>query len=201
MVWAYIMSVLTEILSSRVRAEVFRLLFGTTSSELHLRELERRSGCVVGTIQTEMKKLERLDPVRRRKDGNRLYYSANREHPLFPEIQGLVLKSAGLVDVLRAALVRSPKIEIAFVFGSVARREEKAESDIDLMVIGQVGQRELARSLAGVAGQLGREINPHVLSVEEFIQRKLGGEHFVTQVLGDAKLFVKGTQHDLEKLG
>lgn len=98
------MNLLSEILSSKVRAEVFRLLFGTDISELHLRELERRSGYAVGTVQTEMRKLERLDLVCRRKDGNRLYYSANRQHPLFMEIQGLVLKSAGLVDALKAAL-------------------------------------------------------------------------------------------------
>lgn len=195
------MNLLAEILSSRVRAEVFRLLFGTEPAELHLRELERRSGYAVGTVQTELKKLERLDLVCRRRDGNRLYYSANRQHPLFRDIQGLVLKSAGLVDVLKAALGESPEIEVAFVFGSVARREDKAASDIDLMVIGQVGLRKLTGMLSGVAGRLGREINPHVFSVEEFLKRKTEKEHFVTQVLGDAKLYIKGTQHDLDQLG
>lgn len=91
------MNMLAEILSSRVRAELFRLLFGISSEELHMRELARQSGCAIGTIQTELKKLGRLDLVTKRKDGNRLYYRANREHPLFRDIQSLVVKTVGLV--------------------------------------------------------------------------------------------------------
>ncbi|WP_216355506.1 nucleotidyltransferase domain-containing protein [Geothermobacter hydrogeniphilus] len=155
----------------------------------------------MGTIQTELKKLTRLGLVSRRKDGNRLYYSARREHPLFRDIQGMVLKTAGLVEVLKNAVAGRADIEMAFVFGSVARQEEQAESDIDLLVIGRIGLRELIRALSGLAGQLGREINPHVFSVEEFVRRKLAGDHFLTRVLEDGKLFVKGTADDLEKLG
>ena len=77
------MALLSEILSSNIRAEVFRLLFGVTDNELHMREIERRSGYAIGTIQSELKKLLRLDLVIKRKDGNRTYYRANRAHPLF----------------------------------------------------------------------------------------------------------------------
>jgi DNA-binding transcriptional ArsR family regulator len=87
------MNILAEILSSGVRAEVFRLLFGLDSAELHLREIVRGSGFSVGTVQTEMKKLSRLDLVLQRRDGNRLYYRANSGHPLYAEIRGLVLKT------------------------------------------------------------------------------------------------------------
>src|SRR5882724_4845740 len=129
------MNVLAELLSSRVKAEVFRLLFGATQRELHVREIERQSRLADATVRQELKRLSRLGIVESRIDGNRTYYRANTRHPLYPDIRNLVLKTEGLVEVLREALV-SPDIKLAFVFGSIAAGSEKAESDIDLMVIG-----------------------------------------------------------------
>ena len=97
------MDVLAKILSSGVRAEIFRVLFGLSAEELHMREIQRRSGFAIGTIQTELRKLLELDLVQKRRDGNRAYFSANREHSLFIDIHKLVLKTAGLVDVLKNA--------------------------------------------------------------------------------------------------
>ncbi|MFZ0132097.1 MAG: winged helix-turn-helix domain-containing protein [Desulfobacterales bacterium] len=93
------MDVLAKILSSGVRAEIFRVLFGPGAEELHMREIQRRIGFAIGTIQTELRKLLNLDLVRKRRDGNRAYFSANREHPLFIDIHNLVIKTAKLVDV------------------------------------------------------------------------------------------------------
>ena len=195
------MNLLTEIFSSRVRAELFRLLFGIGPEELHMRELERRTGCAIGTIQTELKKLLRLGLVSSRRDGNRLYYKANRQHPLYPELRGLVLKTVGLVDVLQSALAKDAGIRVAFVFGSIARQEEETGSDIDLMVIGRLGLRQLTGLLAGIGTQVGREINPHVMDDTEFARRRDEGEHFVTQVLASPRLFIRGDEHELDKLG
>ena len=99
------MNFLADLLSSRVKAEVFRLLFGPAARELHVRELERQSGLSVSTVRQELKRLSRLNLVLVRKDGNRTYYRANSEHPLCPEIRGLVLKTSGLVEVLKEALL------------------------------------------------------------------------------------------------
>ena len=106
------MNLLAEILSSKIRAEIFRMLFGVNGGELHMREIERRSGLAIGTIQQELKKLLRLDLIKKRKDGNRLYYEANQEHPLYPDIRNLVLKTVGLVDCFREALKANPKMNI-----------------------------------------------------------------------------------------
>lgn len=195
------MTILAEILSSRVRAELFRILFGVDALSLHVRELERRSGCAIGTIQTELKKLLRLGLVQSRRDGNRLYYSADRDHPLYPELHGLVLKTVGLVDVLQAALAGAGGVDVAFVFGSIARQEETAGSDIDLLVLGRIGLRELSGLLSGVAAQIGREINPHAMSCDEFVQRRAAGDHFVTRLLAESRLFIRGDEHELEKMG
>lgn len=194
------MSILTELLSSGVRAEIFRLLFGIANHELHVREIERRSGFADATVRQELKRLLGLGLIESRRDGNRMYYRANTGHPIYPDIRNLVLKTSGLVEVLSRALV-SPDIGLAFVFGSVAARTESAESDVDLMVIGDVSLRRIGKMLSGVSATLGREINPHVLTVQEFARRKSSGEHFVSTVLKEPKLFVTGTEHELETMG
>lgn len=195
------MNSLAELLSSRVRAEILRCLFSGTAQELHMRELERRSGCAIGTIQTELKKLVRLDLVAGRRDGNRLYYRARVEHPLYADLCGLVQKTVGVVGLLQAALADCPGIDCAFVFGSLAGSREKAGSDVDLMVIGAVGLRALSGKLAAVTEACGREINPHLLSGEEFCARIKQNDHFLSNVMKSKKLLVRGGEDDLAKLG
>jgi len=194
------MSQLAEILSSRARAEIFRLLFGLNSGELHMREIERRSGLSIGAVQRELRKLLRLDLVSARKDGNRTYYQPNERHPLFPDIRNLVLKTSGLVDVLRESL-GDLDISAALVFGSIGRGEEDGQSDVDLMVIGNTGLRKLSEALSGVPERIGREVNPHALSPAEFRRRLRRGDHLATRAMESPKLFVIGTGHELAAMG
>lgn len=195
------MGLLAEILSSNIRAEIFRNLFGVSQQSLHLREIERRTGFAVGTVQQEIKKLLRLDIITQIKDGNRVYYKANTNHPLYPDIRNLVIKTKGLADLLKDALSSETKIKIAFVFGSVARQEEKAISDVDLMVISDIGLRRLTGLLMDVSSKLGREINPHSLTEKEFIKRKKEKDHFLQQVLKSPKIFIVGNEDELSKMG
>jgi DNA-binding transcriptional ArsR family regulator len=195
-----VMGTLSDILSSRVRAEIFRLLFGLDEKEVHLREMERQASLSLGTIRQDLQKLVKLDLVTSRRDGNRLYYRANTGHPLYPDIRKLVLKTAGLVEILNSVLNREG-VEVAFVFGSLASSKEKAASDVDLMVIGTVGLRALSSWLSGVSEQIGREINPHTLTVEEFRRRKEKGDHFLSNVLESPKLFIVGNENDLATMG
>ncbi len=194
------MSILPDILSSRGRAEIFRLLFGVSLQELHLRELERRSGLAVGTIQQEIRKLEGMELIVARKDGNRVYYSANTAHPLYEDIRSLVLKTSGLIEVLREALSRDG-VASAFVFGSFARGEEGAEGDIDVMIIGDAGLKEVSGWLRGVSERLGREVNPHVMDGDGFGRRRESGDDFLRRVLDSPKLFVVGDEDELARLG
>ena len=194
------MGTLVELLSSRVKAEVFRLLFSTYGRELHVREIARQSGLNDATVRQELKRLIRSGVIKDRKDGNRLYYGANAEHPLYPEIRNIVLKTSGLADVLREALDRGA-ITLAFIFGSVANGTDKAQSDVDLMVLGKLSLRQLGKLLSGVVTRLGREINPHVMSPEEFARRIKTRDHFLTSVLSTPRLFVIGNEDELEAMG
>ncbi len=193
------MSILQKILSSKARAEIFRLLFTTRDTELHVRELARRSKLNESSLRQELAKLKGLDLVVSRRDGNRVYYRANQDHPVFSDIRGLVLKTTGLVEVIRKAL-KSADITVAFVFGSVAAGKETAHSDVDLMVIGNIGLRRLSSCLSEVSSQVAREINPHVMTEAEYRNRLKSKDHFATRVLSGPKLYVRGNANDIEAM-
>jgi predicted nucleotidyltransferase len=190
---------LLEILFPQVRAEVLRLLFADEGRELHLRELTRQSGLSLGTLQTEVEKLCTADLLLSRRDGNRLYFRANAAHPLFADLRQLVLKTAGLREVLADALRDVPGIELAFVFGSLAAGTGKAGSDVDLLVIGDAGLRALAPRLRPAAERLGREINPVTMTVAEFIRDRTK-KPFLRDLLAKDKLFLKGNRDELARL-
>ena len=194
------MAQLSEILSSKIRSEIFRLLFGINRAELHVREIERQTGFSIGTVRQELQKLVKMQLLKTRKDGNRLYYCSNSDHPLFPDIRNLVLKTSGLVEVIKSAL-KDKEISIAFIFGSIATSQEGARSDVDLMVIGQVNLRSLSSWLNKATEQIGRDINPHVLKEEEFKKRKNQGDHFLSTVLRSPKLFIIGNEDELATMG
>lgn len=193
------MNTLSQILSSRTRAEIFKLLFGTKEEELHIREIQRRSGLNDRTIRQELGKLLKLDLVMDRKDSNRVYYRANKSNPLYPDIKNLVLKSIGLVDVLKDAL-KDKRIQIAFVFGSISEGKETSGSDVDLFVIGTLGMRDVSALLSGAAHKIGRDINSHVMSGNEFKKRLEAKEHFLNSVINSSKLFVVGAEDDLKPM-
>ena len=191
---------LAAILSSRVRAEVFRLLFGGNTPELHHREIVRRSGLSESAVRQELGKLTRLDLIKRREEGNRVYYAANRAHPLFQAVREVVLKTVGIVDIL-GPLLSNQNVQVAFVFGSIATADETAGSDVDLMVIGGGGLRKLTSLLSGVTERIGREVNPHIMTEAEYQKRVKAKDHFVTHVLDGPKLFIVGTENDFEAMG
>jgi len=194
------MNILAELLSSKIRAEIFRIFFGVRDDELHMREIERRSGFTTGTVQQELKKLHRLGLIKKRRDGNRLYYQANKEHPLYSDIRNIILKTIGLVDIIQDKLKQARDIKIAFVFGSIARHDEKAQSDVDLMIIGKLGLRKVIALLSGISEKIGREINPHVMTVDEYRRRASQGEHFISRILQEPKIFIVGNENELKEM-
>jgi predicted nucleotidyltransferase len=137
--------------------------------------------------------------VKLRNDGNRIYYGANTEHPLFPEIRSIVEKTSGVSALLERAL-GGPGVENAFIFGSVGAGTARPDSDLDLFVVGEVGLRTLVKRLGGMSERVGRVINPHVMSKEEFSRKARKKDHFVSNVLGAQKAFLIGTEDELRRL-
>ena len=192
------MKSLFSTLFSTSRSEVLRLLFPQPGTELYLREIQRASGLALRSIQLELETLLAHDLIVARRDGNRVYYRANSRHAIFPELQGLVLKTAGLADVLRDALAEVSGIKVAFIFGSVASGMERAESDVDLMVLGEIGLRPLAPLLRIASQSLNREINPHVMTIPEWQRKTAGADVFVNRVLQEPKIWLRGNEDELK---
>jgi uncharacterized protein len=138
--------------------------------------------------------------IKIRKDGNRRYYSANTKHPLFPEIRSLVEKTSGASALLQTVLT-DPEIQICFIFGSIASGSARPESDLDLFVIGNIGLRKLTKVLSGISERIGREINPHVMTTQEFSKKMQTKDHFISSIMSSEKIFLIGGADELKRLG
>jgi predicted nucleotidyltransferase len=164
----------------------------------YLSDLAKYLGVSPSSLQRELAALVSADILRQRRDGNRVYFQANPDCPFLPELQGLLVKTAGMVDVLCEALTPfQERIDWAFIYGSVARAEELATSDVDLMIIGKVGLAELAPALRHAEKGLSRAVNPTLYTYEEFATKLRARDHFLASVLDGARLFILGDPHEL----
>jgi predicted nucleotidyltransferase len=182
------------------RRSILATLLLNTGREWYFRDLAKHLRVQPSSLTRELKNLTNAGILRRREDGNRVYYQADPACPILPELRGMLLKTAGLVDVLREALRPVVQgIDSAFVYGSIARGEEHAESDIDLFVIGRVSRFELAKPIRRAEQQLARTINMTVYKLAEFAKKVAADDHFILAVLDREKLFVVGDAHDLDR--
>jgi DNA-binding transcriptional ArsR family regulator len=161
-------------------------------------ELARRIGVPSSSLQRELQSLTRAGILKTHRQGRMAYFRADLDSPIFPDLRGLLLKTAGLVDVLAAALKPlAAKLRLVFIYGSIASGREKSDSDIDLMVVGSASPAELALPLRQARDLLGRAINPTVYTTAEFGRKRAAKDHFLTQVLDKPKLFVLGNSREL----
>jgi len=178
------------------------LLYGRADQEFYLRDLVRKAGTSVGAAQRELKKLTDAGIVRRIRRGHQVYYQANDDSPIFGELKSILTKTVGVHDVVKESLLPlANRVRLAFIYGSVARHQEKASSDIDLLVVGDVGFNEVVSNLEEAERRLGREINPTVYPVEEFRGKRKTSNHFLSTVLRQEKVFVMGDENELCRLG
>ena len=188
-------------LFGHTRNSLLALFYGRADQSFYLRQVIRAIGGGYGAVQRELKNLTDLGLVVRRTQGNQVLYQANSESPLFPEIKSLMAKTIGVHDVIRTALAGlSSKIQIAFVYGSVARQQERANSDVDLMVVGDARFSDVVSALSPAQKALGREINPTVYPSSEFRSKLSSGNHFLQAVMKEKKVFVIGNEHELTEL-
>jgi predicted nucleotidyltransferase len=191
---------LLEGLLGRPAARVLAALLMRPDETFYQGEVVRATGLRLQQVQRALGKLSALGVVTARPRGNRVYYRADSANPIHAELRALVLKTAGLLEALREALAGIRGMEIAFVYGSFATGEDTAESDVDLMVVGDVPFATVSRRLAPVQDKLGREVNPTVYPVQEFRRKLAEGHHFLTAVVEGPKLFVIGDANALERL-
>jgi len=186
------------VLFGSTRRRVLGWLLGHPDEAYYLRELVRHVGGAVGAVQRELELLTASGLVHHEVRGKQVYFQANQKAAIFPELQGLFAKTAGLVDILREALIPlANRVHAAFVFGSAARGELHASSDIDLLVVGETSFGDVITAIQPAEKRLGRDVNPTVYSAEEFRAKVESKHHFLTTVLSEPKMFVLGGEDDV----
>jgi predicted nucleotidyltransferase len=190
---------IADALFTKVQQRVLAVLFGNPGRSFYGNEVIALAGSGTGAVQRELARLEAAGLVTVTRVGKQKHYQANAAAPVFEELRGLVLKSSGLVDVLRAALAPlAPQIHAAFVYGSVAKGQDTAQSDIDLMVVSDsLSYADLFTVLEEATNRLGRTVNPTVYSQQELDQRVRADNAFVKRVLAQPNLWVLGEEHGI----
>ena len=193
-------ALLEGIFASRTRAGLIAAFTMRPGERLYLREAARLIKADVRAVKVELDRLERLGFLKSKASGNRRYMEVNQAFPLYPEIKAMVIKTLGLGDSLRAAMTQLPGIHFAFVYGSVAKGQETAESDLDLFIVGRVSGPLLHKALSAAKAALSREINTSRFTLEEIQERLKKGDSFIKNVLTDRKIFIIGTEDEFRKV-
>lgn len=192
------MSVSELLFPNQYRRKVLALLMLNPQRWLHLRELARLTGASPGTLKKELDALTSVGLLKHQKVGNQTQFSANSEHPVFPELSALVRKTTGLRDVLALALAPlASQIEVAFVFGSMAKATEGPQSDVDLLLIGNATFGQVANAVYDAQLVLARDINPKLMSRVEWSEKKNAQNVFVQELMDKPKIFIVGSEHEL----
>ena len=194
---------LASALFSLVQLRVLALFLSEPSRIYQLTQVIGLVGSGRGAVQREVEKLTRAGILNQTVSGSRKVYQANRQSPIFQELHGLILKTVGLHEPLRKALKSlASKIAIAFVYGSIARGEDSARSDVDLMVIGEdIAYTDIYKALQKAEEMLARPVNPNVMTPGEWMQKLAAKNAFVSKVAQQPKLFIIGTDDELKGIG
>jgi DNA-binding transcriptional ArsR family regulator len=192
------MKSLAHYLLGQTRSAVLSALLLHPEASLHVRELARLTGTHAGSLHRELRALAELGLLVRQEIGRQVHYRANTESPIFAELTGLLRKTAGVADILRDALLPlADQIRGAFVYGSMASGDTHAHSDVDVMLVGTLGFADAVLALQSTQETLCREVNPTVLSHEEFLQRRNQLGSFVGRVWKEPKLWLIGEPDEL----
>jgi predicted nucleotidyltransferase len=184
---------LGSVLFGAQRRRVLALLLLNPEQGFHVRELARRIECSPGSLHRELRQLAEVGVLKRTRVGNQVHYAADPGCPVYPELTGILRKTAGAPEALAELLAPlARRIESAWVFGSFAQGGERAGSDIDLLVVGQVEIGEVVEALLGAAQRLGREVNPVVYPPTRFREKLGAGDRFLKRVMDEPRLTVIG---------
>jgi len=187
-----------EFMFSPYRRQLLAKLLLRPDEQFHVRELARMTGISAGSLHRELKAMAESGLLLRQKTGNQVFYRANTHCLIFEELAAIFRKTLGMADLLHDALSGlAGKIQVAFVFGSMASGQQEAASDLDVCVLGEASLLEVVTALSSMQQELGREINPAVMTVEKFSEQSVKQDRFVMRLLSEPKVFVIGGEDEL----
>jgi predicted nucleotidyltransferase len=188
-----------DALFPKARRDILAATYGQPDRWWYLSELAQQFNTTPSSLQRELQSLVSSGILRQRRDGRRTYFQAESVSPIFGELQSIIFKTLGVEGALKEVMAKfGDRVACAFLYGSVARQQEHALSDVDLMIIGSIGLSELSPSLRVLEKKFGREINVKCYSPNEFCKKVEAENHFITSVLKGEKTFLKGDKDELE---
>jgi predicted nucleotidyltransferase len=192
---------LVEVLFGAYRRQILGLMLLRPDESFYVREVERVTGVPAGSLHRELKSLSEAGLLARSTSGNQVRYQADRSCQIYEELAGIFRKTAGLADVLRDLLKPlSKKIDLAFVFGSLAQGKARPGSDIDLLVVGSAPFPAVVEACHAGTQRLGREVNPVVMTKAALLAKHRQSDRFISRVAKEPKIFVIGDASEFAKL-
>jgi predicted nucleotidyltransferase len=191
---------LQKLFSSKVRVEILSVFLMNPEKELYVREVERLTGEDYKNVSMELRNLKEIGLLSSRNAGNLKYFSLNEEFVIYEELKSIFMKTKGVVGILREAVSKKRHIDYAFIYGSFATGEERAESDIDVMIIGGISLEEVLTSIRGPEEKLSREINVSLYDLQEIRKRVKDRDPFIMEVLGGSKIMLVGDEDELRRV-
>ena len=189
-------------LFSKTQQKVLGLLFGQPDRSFYSNEIVELAGIGIGTVHRELDKLSRAGVLAVKKIGNQKHFQANPTCPIFNELKGIVRKTFGIGDVLREAINHfQTKIKVAFIYGSIAKGTDTADSDIDIMIISDhLTYPDLLANFSEIEDKLGRSVNPTIYSIAEIDNMLSSDNNFLIRVIEQPKIFLTGSEDDIPTL-
>lgn len=193
-------SALADALFPKVRQRVLAVLLGAPDRSFYANEVIALAQSGTGAVQRELAGLAEAGLLTVSKQGNQKHYQANASAPVFAELRSLVLKTMGLADVLRTALAPlAAQIDAAFIYGSVARQQDTAQSDVDVMIVSNaLGYGEVFGALEGATVSLGRKVNPTLYTPADWAKRLRSDNAFITRVWQQPKIWLVGSEEQFD---
>jgi predicted nucleotidyltransferase len=190
---------LQKLFSSRVRVEILSTFLMNPEKERYVREVARITGEDYKNVSRELRNLEEIGLLSSRNEGNLRFFGLNKGFVIYEELKSIFMKTKGAVGVLKEAMSRGREIDYAFIYGSFAMGTERAESDIDVMVIGGISLEDVLALIRGPEETLSREINVSLYDLQEIQRRVKDSDPFIREVLGGSKIMLLGDEDELRR--
>ncbi len=189
--------IIHRLFSSKIRAKLLDVFLSLPKARFYIRELERKINEEAKNISRELKNLESLGLLTSETQGNQKYYSVNEDYFLYSELKGIILKTTGVLGLLKEALTKLKGVEAAFIYGSYATGKETEGSDVDLVIVGKPDLTELNEEICGLEAKLNREINYMCFEREEYEEQKKIKDAFISEISTEEKILLKGSENEV----
>lgn len=189
-----------RITRSKIRTKILKHFFSNKNEKYYLRQLERTLGIHVANIRRELISLEKMGLFRKEKKGKEVYYFLNTDLAIFEEINKIISKTIGMEAVLARELQKVKGIKICFIYGSVAKSQEDALSDIDVFIVGEVKEDDILKAVRKLEKELSKEINYTIFTEADLLKGIKGKKVFLKDALEGNKIFLMGDKNGLEEI-